>query len=60
MSTADSTLQISGTDMLVEDYDMDEKQDVAIITPADSPQEGDTEPAADDCSLQLVLFRGRH
>ena len=37
--------------MLVEDYDMDEKQDVAIITPADSPPEPepDLEPLADEC-----------
>lgn len=42
-----------GAEMLVEDYDMDEKQDVAIITPTDSPPnqelEPDLEPLADDC-----------
>lgn len=42
--------------MLVEDYDMDEKQDVAIITPADSPPEQDLEPLADDCE-DIKLYR---
>lgn len=60
MSTAYIVEQTSGTDMLVEDYDMDEKQDVALMTPADSPQEVPAEPTADDCSLQLVFIRSRH
>ena len=34
--------------MLIDDYE-DEKQDVAIITPAESPEEAEPEPAADDC-----------
>ena len=34
----------------MDDYDMvDEKQDVAIITPADSPDEPDPDPAANEC-----------
>ena len=42
-------LQIGGGgDMLIDDYDaVDEKQDVAIITPDDSAEE--SEPLADDC-----------
>lgn len=48
-----NTPQISGGDMLIDDYDtIDEKQDVAIITPVDSPEEPDPEPLADDCELQ--------
>ena len=36
--------------MLIDDYDpLDDKQDVAIITPADSPDEAEPEPTADDC-----------
>ena len=42
--------------MLIDDYDMDEKQDVAIITPADSPEEPEVEPAADDCRSPTFLF----
>ena len=41
--------QVVGSDMLIDDYDMDEKQDVAIITPAESPEEPEAEPVADDC-----------
>ena len=43
-------LQIGGGgDMLIDDYDaVDEKQDVAIITPDDSAEE--SEPLADDCT----------
>ncbi len=43
-------LQIGGGgDMLIDDYDpVDEKQDVAIITPDDSAEE--SEPLADDCA----------
>ena len=42
-------LQIGGGgDMLIDDYDaVDEKPDVAIITPDDSAEE--SEPLADDC-----------
>jgi hypothetical protein len=38
----------------MDDYDMlDEKQeDVAIITPAESPEESAPEPAANDCESQ--------
>ena len=44
--------------MLVDDYEMEEKQDVAIITPADSPLEQDLEPLADDCEVyQAVLIQ---
>ena len=40
--------------MLIDDYDADEKQDVAIITPAESPEEPETEPAADDRGYHLL------
>lgn len=45
-------LQIGGGgDMLIDDYDpVDEKQNVAIITTDDSPEE--LEPLADDCMEQ--------
>lgn len=40
-----------GGDMLIDDYDIvDEKQDVAIITPDDSVEE--PEPLADDCMFR--------
>lgn len=43
-------MQIEPGDMLIDDYDVvDEKQDVAIITPDDSADEPDPEPLADDC-----------
>ena len=44
-------LQIGGGgDMLIDDYDpVDEKQDVAIITPDESPEEREPELLADDC-----------
>ena len=36
--------------MLIDDYDtLDDKQDVAIITPAESPEEPEAEPLASDC-----------
>ena len=36
--------------MLIDDYDtLDDKQDVAIITPAESPEEPESEPLANDC-----------
>lgn len=34
---------------MIDDYEVDEKQEVAIITPAESPQEPEAEPSADDC-----------
>lgn len=38
--------------MLVDDYEMvDEKPEVAIITPADSSEEPESEPVADDCEI---------
>lgn len=41
-----------GGDMLIDDYDVvDEKPDVAIITPDDSPEEQEAEIRADDCEL---------
>lgn len=43
-------MQIEPEDMLMDDYDVvDEKQEVAIITPDDSVDEPDPEPLADDC-----------
>jgi hypothetical protein len=50
--------QMLGSDMVLDEYDMmDEKQDIAIITPAESPDEAGTaaeiepEPMADDCEM---------
>jgi ubiquitin carboxyl-terminal hydrolase 7 len=40
--------------MLIDDYDIDEKQDVAIITPAESPEEVEADPPADDCKFCFV------
>ena len=41
--------------MLIDEYDtLDEKQDVAIITPAESPEEPEQEPTADDCKVLLI------
>lgn len=43
-------MQIETGDMLIDDYDVvDEKQEVALITPDDSADEPDPEPLADDC-----------
>lgn len=44
-------LQIGGgRDMLIDDYDaVDEKPDVATMTPNDSIEEPEPEPLADDC-----------
>ena len=40
--------------MIIDDYDqLDEKPDVAIITPTES-EETDAEPVADDCRLTLI------
>ena len=45
-----------GGDMLIDDYDVvDEKPDVAIITPDDSPEEQEAEIRADDCELPELL-----
>jgi len=42
--------------MLVDEYDMvDEKPDVAIITPAESSEEPEPEPVADDCKIPPIL-----
>lgn len=48
-------LQIGGGgDMLIDEYDaVDEKPDVAIITPDDSAEE--SEPLADDCASSFLL-----
>ena len=52
-------LQIGGGgEMLIDEYDpVDEKPDVAIITPDESSEERDPEPRADDCitSQRLLL-----
>ena len=34
---------------------VDEKPDVAIITPTESPEEPEVEPAADDCEHFICL-----
>ena len=51
MDTRLGGLQMGGGgDMLIDDYDVvDEKPDVAIITPDDSPEEQEAEIRADDC-----------
>lgn len=47
-----------GGDMLMDDYDVvDEKQDVAIITPDDSVEESD--PLANDCTFTLSWWGSR-
>lgn len=47
-----------GGDMLIDDIDpIDEKPDVAIITPDDSTEDAEPEPQADDCKLNPCLFR---
>ena len=47
-----------GTDMLVDEYDMvEDKPDVAIITPADSSEEPDPQLMADDCKALRISFR---
>ena len=44
-----------GGDMLIDDYDVvDEKPDVAIITPDDSLEEQEPEIRADDCILPEI------
>lgn len=51
LQTQMGDMQIGGgEDMLIDDYDVvDEKTDVAIITPDDSTDEP-AEPQADDCA----------
>ena len=42
--------------MVIDEYDMgDEKQDVAIITPAESSEEPEAEPSADDCKRLSII-----
>ena len=57
MSAHMGELQMGETgDMLIDDYDpVDEKPDVAIITPEGSTDEADTEPRADDCTYYLAF-----
>ena len=44
-------LQMGGGDMLIDDYDpVDEKPEVAIITPEDSAEEKEPETLASDCT----------
>lgn len=43
-----------GGDMLIDDIDpVDEKPDVAIITPDDSTEDAEPELQADDCTFQF-------
>jgi hypothetical protein len=51
LKTQLGALQIGGGgDMLIDEYDVvDEKPDVAIITPEGSLDESEPEPLADDC-----------
>ena len=45
-------IQIASGDMLIDDYDVvDEKPDVAIITPDESVDEPEPEPLATDCKI---------
>ncbi len=47
-----------GGDMLIDDIDpVDEKPDVAIITPDDSVEDAEPELQADDCTLNPFLVR---
>ena len=57
MDTRLGGLQIGGGgDMLIDDYDVvDEKPDVAIITPDDPPEEQEAEIRADDCESHEML-----
>lgn len=50
-------LQIGGGgDMLIDEYDVvDEKQDVANITPDDSADESESTPLADDCRFHRQI-----
>ena len=42
--------------MIVDEYDVvDEKPDVAIITPEDSADEPEPEPLADDCRVTASI-----
>lgn len=60
LQTQMGDMQIAGgEDMLLDDYDViDEKQDVAEITPEGSTDEP-TEPLADDCAYILLTTRTR-
>ena len=50
LSTHMGELQMGGGDMLLDEYDpVDDKPDVAIITPEDSAEEKEPEILADDC-----------
>ena len=47
-----------GGDMLIDEYDVvDDKHDVAIITPDDSLEEQEPEIRADDCILSKILTK---
>ena len=56
LKTQMGALQIGGGgDMLIDDYDVvDEKPEVAIITPEGSLDEPETEPLADDCMFAVA------
>ena len=55
LNTRLASLQTGDGDMLIDEYDaVDEKQDVAIITPDDSVDEPEPEPLADDCTWAEV------
>ncbi len=44
-------------DMLIDELDpVDEKPDVAIITPEDSAEDTEAEPLADDCNLSCLVL----
>ena len=48
-------LQLTGDAMLLDNFDdIDEKQDVAIISPDGSVDESELDPLADDCTLYSV------
>lgn len=48
-------MQLTGDAMLVDHLEeLDEKQDVAIISPEGSVDESELEPLADDCTFDLT------
>jgi hypothetical protein len=50
-------LQTLNSDMLVDEYDMvDDKPEVAIITPAESSEEPEPEPMANDCQCLAPML----
>jgi hypothetical protein len=50
-------LQTLNSDMLVDEYDMvDDKPEVAIITPAESSEEPEPEPMASDCQCLASML----